>query len=91
MTVQEALIQNTNELKLKIEEHRKLLIQLGDVETKHDDSVQCPLFSCPHESKLRTTMYDTISVLDETRKSFRSKQLEVLRKKLIKVLAETTG
>lgn len=88
MTIQEALAQNATELQLKIEEHRKLLAMVQEAGINTEELPQCPLYSCPHGKLLRGTLFDTIAVLDETKKSFRSKQLEVLRKKLIEVLAE---
>jgi len=50
--------------------------------------ISCHNVSCPHIRKLRVTLADTIVALEETRKAFKSKQLEELRKKLIGVLAE---
>jgi len=38
---------------------------------------------------LKEMLLETIQVLEESRKAFKSKQLEAFRKKLIKVLAET--
>lgn len=43
---------------------------------------------CPYKQRLKDTLLETIQVLEESRKAFKSKQLETLRKKLIKVLAE---
>ncbi|OPY13089.1 MAG: hypothetical protein A4E69_01859 [Syntrophus sp. PtaB.Bin138] len=48
----------------------------------------CVSGSCPHRHKFKETLLDAISVLEESRKSFRSKQLEALRKKLTRVLGE---
>lgn len=47
----------------------------------------CPLVTCPRLSMLEGAMRETIEVLDATRSAFRSKRLEVLRKKLIEVLS----
>jgi hypothetical protein len=63
------------------------------VNSTHADS---PHGDCPHLSaaaqagrrRLRETLADVIAVLEETRKSFKSKCLEALRKKLVGVLAE---
>ena len=43
---------------------------------------------CRHREILRHTLADAIEVLEATRKSFKSKQIEALRKKLTKVLIE---
>ena len=48
-----------------------------------------PNESLTNEGRLRRTLYDTIEVLEETKKAFKSKQLEILRKKLMKVLIQT--
>jgi len=45
--------------------------------------------SCPYRQKLKETLLETIQVLEDSRKAFKSKQIETLRKKLIQVLAET--
>lgn len=47
----------------------------------------CPLVACPRLSMLEGAMRETIDVLDETRSAFKSKRLEMLRKKLIEVLS----
>ncbi len=44
--------------------------------------------SSTNEGRLRRTLYETIETLEETKKAFKSKRLEALRKKLIKVLME---
>ncbi len=41
-----------------------------------------------HESRFRESIVETIMILDESRKSFKSKKLEILRKKLTQVLME---
>ncbi len=45
--------------------------------------------SLTNEGRLRRTLYETIETLEETKKAFKSKRLEALRKKLMKVLMET--
>ena len=47
------------------------------------------LVDCPHKRLLRQVLRETIETLEETKKAFKSKQLEELRKKLIRVLAES--
>ena len=48
----------------------------------------CPRTGCAHKQQLKQTLLETIEALDESRKAFRSRQLELLRKKLTAVLAE---
>lgn len=47
----------------------------------------CPLVECARLSRLQAALQETIEVLEETRSSFKSKKLEVHRKKLIDILA----
>jgi hypothetical protein len=47
----------------------------------------CPLVDCARLSRLQAALHETIGVIEETRSSFKSKRLEVLRKKLIDILA----
>ena len=49
----------------------------------------CPLVDCSRIEKLRSAIRETIGVLEETRNAFKSKRLEVMRKKLIEILAES--
>ena len=88
MTLQEALVRNAEELSSKVEEHCMLLALAKEIDAGTIELPRCPLLVCPHARRLREMLLETITVLEETRKAFRSKQLEVLRKKLIGVLAE---
>ncbi len=93
MSAHEAVRKSAEELQLRVETHRRLLARAmegGDARTGGD---ACPLVDsphgdCPHRRRLRKTLADVIAVLEETRKAFKSKQLETLRKRLIGVLAE---
>ncbi len=93
MSVHEAVRKSAEELQQRVEAHCRLLAQAmegGDAKTWIET---CPLEDsphgdCPHRRKLRETLADAITVLEETRKAFKSKQLEALRKRLIGVLAE---
>jgi hypothetical protein len=49
----------------------------------------CPVVDCPHRRLLRQVLSETIEVLEETNKAFKSKRLESLRKRLMHVLMET--
>ena len=57
-----------------------------------DDRNLKPLFDlCPSKSRehaLKTALIDAINTLEESRKSFKSKQLELLRKRLTQVLID---
>ncbi|MGE0087081.1 MAG: hypothetical protein AB7S75_21975 [Desulfococcaceae bacterium] len=46
-------------------------------------------FLCSREHRLKKAIQEAVEVIDESRKSFKSKKLEGLRKNLIQVLVET--
>jgi hypothetical protein len=48
----------------------------------------CALVDCPHRRLLRQVLAETIGVLEETKKAFKSKRLENLRKRLTVVLMD---
>ncbi len=79
---------SAEELHERAKGHQSLLIQVmkGDGSKARFD--ECMFQECPHKHKLRKTLMEVINVLEETRKAFKSKQLEALRKKLIWVPAE---
>lgn len=52
-----------------------------------DRQAYCPLVDCPRLSRLQAALRETIEVFEETRSSFKSKRLEVMRKRLIDILA----
>lgn len=78
----------------------KCLCKAGVIQRDHGDEFRCSIpespsangnYICSHgqsNKKLRRAILDTIDVLEKTRKAFKSKQLETLRKKLIALLAE---
>lgn len=86
MTAYELLTKNIEDIQVMLKDHKCLLNYLtegGDTPVLH----QCVL-ACPHKLKLKETLLEAIKVLEESRKAFKSKQLEALRKKLIEVLVE---
>lgn len=88
MTVYELLIKKLEDTQVMLDEHCCLLKSFregGDAPVLS----QCVLASCPYKRRLKETLLEAIQVLEESRKAFKSKQLEALRKKLIRVLAET--
>jgi hypothetical protein len=87
MTAYDLLTKNLEDIRMALKDHESLLGCLkegGDSPVLHS----CVSERCPCRQILKETLLDTISVLEETKKAFRSKQLETLRKKLLKVLAE---
>jgi hypothetical protein len=59
-----------------------------DVPFCHPPVDWCSRSQCRHKQKLKETLVETIEALEKTRAAFKSKQIEALRKKLIRVLAE---
>ncbi len=49
----------------------------------------CSTPDCPHKKLFCRVLLETIDVLEETKKSFKSKRLEELRKRLTDLLKET--
>lgn len=86
MTAYEALAKSIVDIQERLKEHQRLLdcFEEGGGEAV----LNCCLVNCPHKRLLKKTLLETVKVLEESRKAFKSKQLETLRKKLIGVLAE---
>jgi ribosomal protein RSM22 (predicted rRNA methylase) len=80
---------NTQELYRLIDVQHSILLSI--LNGKKDDFPfdLCSLADCPHRRLLRQILTETIEVLEETKKAFKSKRLEGLRKKLLHVLMET--
>ena len=87
MTIQEALAQSAEVLQRLLSEHQHILslvLKEGD-----GKEIELPSYVSNSESgKFRQTLLEAIEVLEDTRKSFKSKRLEQLRRKLVRVLAE---
>lgn len=49
----------------------------------------CSMADCPHKKLFHRVLLETIEVLEETKKSFKSKRLEELRKRLTEAVKET--
>jgi hypothetical protein len=85
-----ALGRSAEELHQHIELHRKLVTSM--LGTGVDDAdIQALFHVCPRrnrEARLREAIQETIEVLDESRKAFKSKRLEALRKKLTILLVD---
>ncbi len=78
----EALAVSASQLKEKVDSHNKLIAAAFGVEDIGNTTTESG-------NQLRQALYETIKVLEETRKAFKSKRLETLRKKLMKILMET--
>jgi len=85
-----ALGKSAEELHRHIEFHRKLVMSMLGTGVDEGD-IQALFHVCPRrnrEARLREAIQETIDVLDESRKAFKSKRLEALRKKLTFLLVE---
>ncbi len=88
METEKAIRQSAEDLRAHVERHRRLLLDALREQPERGGLEFCPHLSCPHERRLREVLLEAIEVLEGTRKAFKSKQLEKLRKRLIGVLAE---
>lgn len=87
MSAQEALAKSVREIQERLREHERLLECLGQ---KDGASLPCCLsFDCRHAALLRETLVEAIEALEDSRRAFKSPRLEALRRKLIRVLAES--
>jgi hypothetical protein len=79
---------SAEELHQRIDMHRCLMAAILDKRIS-ENTLHNVLIPDPHrELRLKGAIRETIEVLEETRKAFKSKRLEVLRKKLTDVLIE---
>ena len=88
MTAQDAIRQSAEELQARVEEHRRLLLLALEGGDGQLVEARCFYPDCPHKRRLREVVLGAIRVIEDTRRAFKSKQLEALRKRLIQVLAE---
>jgi len=80
---------STEELHQKIDMHRYLMTTLLKKKVANETIKKLALPTYfPNENRLKQAIMETIDVLEESRKAFKSKRLEVLRKKLTQVLIE---
>ena len=85
MTPYQFLNQNIDEIRQKLAEQETMLGCLNRGDRPCVD--ECCLTTCPHKQRLSQVLLETIEVLDATKRSFKSKQLEHLRKRLTQELA----
>ena len=88
MTEQDAIRRCLDDLQDLVGRHHRLLAGTLSGQADGDGPGQCPEAACPHERTLKRTLLEAIHVLEDSRKAFKSKRLEALRRKLIGVLAE---
>jgi hypothetical protein len=87
MSLEEYADRVAEEMHRRIDLQRALIGRLVAEGTVSGAGATCPLVACPRLSTIEGALKETIEVLDETRSAFKSRRLEVLRKKLIEVLS----
>ena len=81
---------SAEELHMKIDMHCRLMTAMLEQRLGDGNLKEFFLPLCYHkESRLKKAVKETIDVLEENRKAFKSKRLEALRKKLTHVLIES--
>jgi hypothetical protein len=85
----EVIDKSAEELHQRIDMHRYLMAAILDKKVSENKLLNVLLPDPHRELRLKETIKETIEVLEETRKAFKSKRLEVLRKKLTDVLIES--
>ncbi len=81
---------SAEELHEKIDMHRYLMTTILDQKVGEGNikQISLPSYSAD-EGRLKEAIQEAIEVLEESRKAFKSKRLETLRKKLTQVLIES--
>lgn len=79
---------NLRDLKQGIDNHRCIVASILEKETNGRDlgNLVADFSSKAREIELREAIEDAIQTLEQSRKSFKSKQLEMLRKRLTQAL-----
>ncbi len=80
---------SAQELHDKIDMHRYLMTTILDQRVSDGSIKQISLPSYADEGRLKEAIQEAIDVLEESRKAFKSKRLEALRKRLTQVLIES--
>ncbi len=86
----EIIDRSTSDLHNRVDMQRHILKTV--IEKKINRAEICPdcIFSdCPYKKRLKEVLTETIGVLEDTKKAFKSKRLELLRKRLMQVLQES--
>jgi predicted nucleotide-binding protein (sugar kinase/HSP70/actin superfamily) len=86
----EAVHKNLEKIRHDIDQHQCLLTSIMEG-TVDREQLQQIARSCPYinrEERMKQAIQEAIDVLEKSKQSFKSKQLEMLRKKLTQVLME---
>ncbi len=88
MTASEVLAASIKDIRMKIQEHERLFEHFN--EGGESKMLDLQLVNYSSDERLKNVILEAIEILEDSRKAFKSKELEALRKKLIRVLAEVT-
>lgn len=81
--------QISRELVERVEHQHVVMLNMVDQRQSEGKSIEyCPLVDCEPIRVLREGLREAVSVLEETRSSFKSRRLEELRLKLAALLIE---
>ncbi len=87
--LREYITKVSGQLTERIEHQRKVMLQFAEARQQQGESIDyCPIIDCRRLGKYRVGIQEAVRVLEETRRSFRSRQLGQLRKQLESLLAE---
>ena len=84
----EVIDKSTEELHQRIDMHRYLMATILDKKVSENRLNHLLLPSSQRELRFKEALGEAIEILEETRRAFKSKRLEALRKKLTEVLIE---
>ncbi len=89
LTMADYVTKLTEEISSRVNHERDVFLKyLEDSGVDGQQVPYCPLVDCSPRKKYRAALIEAVRVIEETRRSFKSKQLEELRKMLQLVLAE---
>jgi hypothetical protein len=86
MNNRELLERSLTELQGQLERHQRVLHSA--FQGVAAESPGCCLEDCRHRQRLCAVLLDAVRVLEDTRRAFKSKQLEALRKDFLRILKE---
>ena len=89
LTLQEYVAEVSREVTERLTHLSAVVEQLATEREAGAKSIDfCPLVDCRARQRYRIAVQDAVRVLDETRRSFKSRQLEDFRRKLEAILIE---
>lgn len=79
----------STEIALLVNHQRDAVLAAIEAKGREGETLPyCALVSCAPVERYRIALQETVAVLEDTRKQFKSQQLEQLRKKLQKLLVD---